>query len=393
MDQNGISQLLSLLGTPPKGNVSRTGWIKCSCPFARVTHQKGRDVIPSFGVKVCGTHERSQYKCLSCGERGGSMTRLVKELAWKGIRSDAAIVLVRKLETEAAFGKVEAPKPHGLAARVETAAWASPEDRSVVLSPGRALFEKIRLEYETMDEARYAPYNKPSPYWIRERGLTRETCEAWGLGGDPNMQRALIPVRDIDGFLVGVTGRLYAKECKCGDRFPTYEEKKWPKGLCPRCGRFQPPKYLHTHGYKKELFLFGEHMLDRKVTNCYLTESHFDVPWLWQNGYPNSLATQGASVSNVQIEKIVMLFESVILLSHGDKAGDAMANGRDGVVRLIDDRIMVTVKRCPEGSDVGEMTPAELVEFIGPPPGVNKSIVSRVKGEGPQERLVFYTRA
>lgn len=325
------------------------------------------------------------------------MNWMLKELKAMGAKCDSALKIARELEKEAVGSynwqeektKREPPPSKKRSEKVLDAKWHDSDARPV----GTVRFERVRLEYQTISESRYMGYRNPARYFLdprpKGRGLTMETCKAWDLGDDPVFGRALFPVRDVDGFLVVITGRLYKTACKCGMAFKDMVDPVTGKstGKCPRCRRRRFPKYLHSKGSSKELFLFGEHMLNPKLDYCYLVESHMDVLSMWQMGYPNTLATMGTFVSAVQIEKVVKWFESAILVSHGDKPGDNMALL---VKEMVNDRIMLTEKRCDENEDP-DSTGVKLIDMLGAPPGIDRSIRTAPKGiQGSQERIVFY---
>lgn len=309
------------------------------CPF----HEEKK---PSFSVKPT----EGFFYCFGCHVHGDALEFVQR------IRGVGFMDAVRELAEKAGVD-VEWEKDKGLADRIREAEYVDGP------KPKPRLRDLVQdLNYETMDESRYVLYGRePAKYFMEKRGLTEETCRAWNLGDDTFMQRALIPIRDCDGYLVGVTGRYYGTEEK--------------------------PKYLHSQGLRSGLFLFGEHMIDRTVETAILVESHMSVVKLWQHGYPNVLATMGSKASEVQVKKVVAWFNRVWLLVDGDNPGlNWLVAWRAG----IKDRIQAVSKKCPDGRDPEDVGLETLVRWMGSPPGVNKGIVTRPKGfQGTQQRLAW----
>ena len=218
--------------------------------------------------------------------------------------------------------------------------------------------------------------------FVHKRHLTEETIRAWGLGDDLKRKRAQIPIRDVDGILWGITGRLYAENCWCGNPFS--DNMFGVLGKCPECGRKKPPKYLHTKGMKKERLLFGEHMIDRSFDVVYVVEGHLDAIWLWQLGYRNVVAVMGSTLSQIQADKLVDWFSLAILVPDGDVAGREMIYGKEryqGAKRMLGDRINLLVRTLPDSFDPGGLSVEDAQTYIGAPTYVDTGLVSRYKND------------
>lgn len=311
------------------------------CPF----HEEKK---PSFSVK------EGFYYCFGCHEHGDAISFLEKT---EGLRfTDAVRNLAGRVGLEVEW---ETQQNQKLSDQIRSAEYQGDD----ALKPQPSLKQLADPgQYETMDENRFVLFSRePAKYFIEKRGLTQETCEAWHLGDDTYMQRALIPIRDSDGYLVGVTGRYYGADDK--------------------------PKYLHTLGMKGGMFLFGEHMIDRSVETAILVESHLSVLKLWQFGYPNALATMGSKASQVQVKKTIAWFNRVYLLADGDGPGRNWLRLWEEALR---GKLEVVSKVCPDGKDPEDSGLDWLKASVGSPPGVNKGIVTRPKGfQGVQQRMGF----
>jgi hypothetical protein len=221
----------------------------------------------------------------------------------------------------------------------------------------------------------YEPYAGRVPRYALERGIHPETCKAWELGHDPGMKRLLFPMRDRDGRLVAISGRLYYDRCmKCDgalaeDVIPLPNKQMKVVVKCSECGKSPPPKYLHNDGFKRNLHIYGENRVEDGRGRLYLVEGHIDALILWQYGYRPAGALLGSYPGEIQIEKIIAYWDGVVTVGDGDAAGEEMG----GLVKMmVADRIPVIQKGCPAGLDpakmVKELGPEALVELLGKPP-------------------------
>jgi hypothetical protein len=190
------------------------------------------------------------------------------------------------------------------------------------------------------------------------RALTDQTIEEWELGWHEQAHRVVIPVRDMRGQLVGLTGRdirEYEVCPKCGSSLAK-------KGRCPLCDWRPPPKFLHGDDFKRDWYLFGEHKVERRSdgkAHGILVEGFFDVMWLWQLGYRNIVAMIGSYLSVIQIEKMVRWFSQLTTLTDGDPAGEET---EQQIHAAMSPRMPVHCVRPPEGSDPDDLD----LEFLGP---------------------------
>ncbi|MBW2168499.1 MAG: toprim domain-containing protein, partial [Deltaproteobacteria bacterium] len=213
----------------------------------------------------------------------------------------------------------------------------------------------------------YAPHLTSTIHPYAEmRGIHEDTWLEWELGVDTRMRRILFPMRDHHGRLIAISGRSYQEEkCWCGGEIITLAPKppaKKGKKICGSCGKRPSPKYLHSSGFKRNVFLYGEHMLpDDGGKKLYIVEGHMDALALWQAGYRPVFATLGTNVGESQIERMIHFASianrpvRIILVVHdGDDAGRSM-----GVMMktMIAGRVPMFTRSCPEGSDPAKMLP------------------------------------
>jgi hypothetical protein len=172
--------------------------------------------------------------------------------------------------------------------------------------------------------------------YLGKRGLTRQTLDEWEIGWHPGARRVAIPIRDCKNRLVGITGR----------------------GI----DLWTVPKYLHSTGFKRDYYLYGEHKVPEGGSEVgYLVEGMFDALWLWQNGYKYPVAMLGSYLSRFQLEKLVKMFTSVVIVPDGDDAGYEAAKRASA---SLGKRIHVRTARVPRGRDPAELTSPELSEIL-----------------------------
>jgi len=323
MNVGEIESLLSAIGC--NRIRMRPGWVVASCPLARWKHG-GSDKKPSFAISI---GPGSRCRCLGCNYKGSP-----SELLWKlealGVRIDKGLhelirmtnapdlsAMSKRLAATTAYGTP--PKEVAgikVSARVEV-----PDDLPVL--PDAALEPLRQLPAEPMD-------------YLGRRGLTRETLDEWEIGWHPGARRVAIPVRDCKKRLVGITGR----------------------GI----DLYSVPKYLHSTGFKRDYYLYGEHKVPSGGSETgYLVEGMFDALWLWQHGYRYPVAMLGSYLSRFQTEKLVKMFSSVVIVPDGDDAGYEAA---ERASFSLGKRIHVRTAKVPRGRDPAELTSTELSEIL-----------------------------
>lgn len=319
-----------------------TGKVKSSCPFATWRHTGGTDSHPSF-VVWSDDKKASGYYCAGCKARGNTMLSLVWRVQDMSGRDMSDLVeFVGK--ADGWLDPAERVKQYEYKPRADSDEEWRPPERKVP-------------ELRQIPEKNYAPFSEMvSPYFLK-RGLTEETCRAWGLGDDPRRKRALFAIRDRDGRLFGISGRLYEEVC-CGVPYSEFEKN------CPKCGRKKQPKYLHSKGFRKGLILYGEHMIDLKIRVGIVVEGNIDPIAVWQAGYRNPVAIMGSEPSRTQCEKLVGFFDRLVVVPDGDAAGREMGRKTE---KLLGKRMPVVVKFPPDGKDPANLGVGGLERLLGKP--------------------------
>lgn len=144
----------------------------------------------------------------------------------------------------------------------------------------------------------------PTDYWAQTRGFTQDTIDAFDLGYDPIEDAAIIPVRDIEGRLLGVTRRYLDPDAHL--------------------------KYRDAKGFRKADNLFASWMAaaDESPT-VVLTEGPLDAVKVWQAGHA-AVAQFGSYITPRQIRllRILGTLEIVLFYDHDEGGRKAVQYAR-----------------------------------------------------------------
>lgn len=327
MNAQDAMRLLTQLHCKQIKTDSKNQWVKSTCPLAQWTHKGGIDTHPSFGISIHPDGE-SKFKCFTCGMDGG-----LRNLLWRiGIESKKDLS-----QLSAWVAERNAPALSSLQQKSQNIAigWKMSLSNSTGLPLTAKTAAKLEQAPPPMDEAEMDRFTSPTAevveYLRTNRRLTDETISKWELRWHEGARRIAIPIRSIEGKLVGVSGRAFDG---------------------------QKPKFLHSTGFRKDFYLYGERFCTKGAPG-YLTEGFFDVMYLHQHGI-NAFAIMGSYLSVVQVEKCASLFSRVIIVPDGDKPGMEAA-GR--LYEQLSPRMPVKISPMAEGKDPDDLTEEELSEL------------------------------
>lgn len=174
----------------------------------------------------------------------------------------------------------------------------------------------------------------PRDYWY-SRGFDDETIGKWRLGFDMVEQRATVPVY-FKGELVGWTKRASSDS--------------------------QKPKWTHFPGMPKGRILFG--MDNSKIDSAILVEAPLSAIKLDQYGFPNAIASFGASLSDEQALLIRSHYNNVLIFYDPDDAG---RRGTLNAIKKLEKFMGVYIVQ-PTRDDPAALTHAECLEAISNKP-------------------------
>jgi DNA primase len=185
-------------------------------------------------------------------------------------------------------------------------------------------------------------------YLQRRRGLQLETIQRWELGWMPSKRRLCVPIRQADGKLVSISGRLLVEDPvgRWTDDLPKPDEfDEGPRLL----------KYLHSE-FRRNVVLYGMDKIDPFTRVGFLHEGFFQTIATSQAGYANALARMGTHLSGEQVEFLEKHFDHLVVVPDGDPAGRKSA--KEIVERLSHRKKpipKVTVSEMPEGKDADQL--------------------------------------
>jgi DNA primase len=163
---------------------------------------------------------------------------------------------------------------------------------------------------------------------------TLDTLMHFEVGFSTEKNRVVIPVRSHNYKLTGFIGRAVES--------------------------YQEPRYLYNKGFKRADNLFNIQNA-KQHPSCIIVEGSIDCMFVHQAGFPNTIATLGAAVSEKQIGMIRKFFDSIIIFSDNDDAGYAM---RRAIIEMCRGKDL-SFASIPSGlKDPGEMTSNEIQQAI-----------------------------
>lgn len=308
----------------------RSEWVVSTCPLAFQRHAGGRDEHPSFGILIAPGGE-SRCRCFAC-EYHGPLYPIAYRLNSPRL---FALASTGNLPDMSSLPDAPVKRASGLTGRID----GVPPYWMTALPPTRVGAKRIEvLENEVLPESLLEAFY-PLPDYVRDhlvnvRNIHPDAIEKWGIGYHVTSKRIAIPIRNVLGQLVAISGRAF------GD---------------------QQPKYLHSR-FKRDAVLYGEHLPVESET-AYLCEGFFQAIALWQNGYTNPFARMGTHLSRAQQDRLCSSFREVVIVPDGDKAGLTSAVG---VAEALRSRVLVRIADMDPGKDADTVTPQRLRELVGP---------------------------
>ncbi len=290
------------------------------CPF----HS---EKTPSFTVSP----SRQMFHCFGCGEGGNVFTFLMK------IEGASFPTVVRALGEKLGIRVEEKPASPAAKQRAEQA------ERLVVLNRAAADFFHRTLLTD--------PAAEPARAYLRDRGITAETIERFGIGYAPQSWDGLLKALAKTGG--GGKEKWTVEDLVAAGLIVAREQgSKKPSDASGYYDRFRGRVMLAIRDLQKRIIGFGGRVLDdgvpkylnspetplfRKGRTLYALESaregiaredqvvivegYFDAIALHQAGLTNVVATLGTALTPEHIEVIRRFTRRVVLLFDPDAAG------------------------------------------------------------------------
>ena len=329
--------------------------IRATCPLAFWRHSGASDKKPSFAVFVA-EKDMSYTKCLACGFRGDLNTLVLliqrksgRDLSkmWLFVQENDRADLGTRLDSKkkgAGLYSIPDESSSSPSGPIDMS-WNTGPDLSDLLAQADAV-EVMDQDHEDHVAKMIKCLDVESLAYLRghgkgERRLTDETIAKWRIGFHPGAGRIGIPQYDRNDRLVNLSGRYL--EIPFDD--------------------WDPPKWMHAKGFRRDYFLFGEDRFDlgeEGKGTAFLMEGMFDAIYLDQEGLPNSCAMCGSFLSKYQCEKLVRWFDHVVVVPDGDKPG---YEAKDRIIENLGSRISVSWYPTPMGKDPDELVDKQIEEI------------------------------
>jgi DNA primase len=350
-----------------------------NCPF----HQ---EKSPSFSVSPT----KQMYYCFGC-QAGGNAISFLMELGKQSF-TDVVLDLARKYQVSVRTLEPEQRQElqRQLSQREQLyeimAITANFYQHALNQAQGEQALNYLKIDRAFSDETiqnfqlGYSPsgWETLANYLITQKKFPPKAIEAAGLiiprkdGNsyyDRFRDRLMIPIRDVQGRVIGFGGRTLTDE---------------------------QPKYLNspeTELFDKGKTLYG---LDRakdtinKTDRAVVVEGYFDVISLHAVGITSAVAALGTALSSIQVKQLVKFTESkqIILNFDADKAGNIAAERAIGEVANLayQGQLQLRILNLPSGKDADEFlklnSPESYVELLDNAPlwldwQIDKAIESR----------------
>jgi DNA primase len=318
-----------------------------NCPF----HQ---EKSPSFSVSPT----KQMYYCFGC-QAGGNAISFLMELGKQSF-TDVVLDLARKYQVSVRTLEPEQRQElqRQLSQREQLyeimAITANFYQHALNQAQGETALNYLKIDRAFSDETiqnfqlGYSPsgWETLANYLITQKKFPPKAIEAAGLiiprkdGNsyyDRFRDRLMIPIRDVQGRVIGFGGRTLTDE---------------------------QPKYLNspeTELFDKGKTLYG---LDRakdtinKIDRAVVVEGYFDVIALHAVGITSAVAALGTALSSIQVKQLVKFTESkqIILNFDADKAGNIAAERAIGEVANLayQGQLQLRILNLPSGKDADE---------------------------------------
>lgn len=278
------------------------------CPFHT-------EKTPSFHVDSA----RQTYKCFGCG-KGGDAFSFLMEI--KGVSFPEAL---QELARQAGITL----EKRGRRQSSET----------------RMLYEANRLALMFYRDMLRSPRGEAAMSYLKERGLSQETIDAFELGYAPDSWDSLLRLFRSRGVSpeVGARCGLFVERDSRGhyDRFrnrvifPIRDISSEVIGFGARILGPGEPKYLNTPEsaiFKKRKILYNLHQVKGLLRNTgvAVVEGYMDVVSLSNAGFREAVATLGTALSEDHVQLLSRFTDKVNLVFDGDAAG------RNAMVRAVE---------------------------------------------------------
>jgi len=202
------------------------------------------------------------------------------------------------------------------------------------------LYDNTEREDNSWDEALDSislsyPEDLNKVQYLVDRGFTETTLSYFDIAFSDSKRRIVIPARNERHKVIGFIGRAVEADVQ--------------------------PKYLYSKGFPRKDILFNLNNAKR-YESCVVVEGSLDAMKVHQAGFPNVVASLGATITDGHIKRLCRYFDSIVVFSDNDAAGRAM---RDEIIsKCYDKTVKIVEFQDPGCKDPGEMSEEQIADHI-----------------------------
>jgi DNA primase len=329
------ADIIEIIGLAVRLKKRGTNYI-ANCPFHN-------EKTPSFSV----SSTKGIYKCFGCG-RGGNVVTFVQE--------HEKLTFVEAIRWLADYYKIALEETERSPEQIQN---QQVEESLRILNEFAAQFFSESLTEGEEGKAVGLSY-------FRQRGLRRETIDAFRLGYCPEGGDAFYRAAKSKGHSLALLEKAGLVKERNGQHYDAYRGRViFPiQGNTGRVLGFgarilksndRAPKYVNTPEnelYNKSRVLYGLYQGRQaigKADECFLVEGYLDVISLHQAGIQNVVASSGTSLTEEQLRAIGHLTKNLTILYDGDAAGIKAA--LRGLDMALSQSFNVQLALLPAGED------------------------------------------
>lgn len=193
------------------------------------------------------------------------------------------------------------------------------------------------------------------PHELLRDGFDPDVLQDNDVGYDPERNRITYPVRDINGSLLAVVGR---RENTSYGKYVPYSAKELKK-----LGVKLVPEYRKGETlYRGHIVYPSMYFSTNRQEKVYVVEGFKAALWMVQNGYPNTVAIMGSTLTDTQASLLRKMGKTVILCLDGDAAG--LKGTEKSGIKLIDALRVLTCKYPENKKQPDDLSNLELRQMI-----------------------------
>lgn len=326
-----IESRINILDVVNRYVTLKKAWVnyKGLCPF----HS---EKTPSFVVSP----QKNIAHCFSCGKGGGPI-RFLMEIEKIDFREAAGILAKEAgIELHTGFSRDKGEN-------------------------GSDIYGLYRFATEWYHDALFQPENLRALTYLLDRGITRETIDAFSLGysGSPRDLLYFLKEKGFDQKFLIDSG-LFVSETR--DKFfgriifPIANTMGHTVAFTGRVMDESLPKYLNSpasHIFDKSSILYGLHLAKQAISKTgevYIVEGQMDTIALHQADVENVVGISGTALTKEHIRILQRFAKTVYLALDSDNAG--IKATFSSIENLLNEDMEIRIIRIPNGKDPDEYT-------------------------------------